>query len=390
MADGRTTILLVEDNPDDALLIQEMLADADGGSFVWIHAERLSEGLEELAAGRADVVLLDLSLPDSHGLETFATAHSQAPETPIILLTGLDDEELAVQAVQLGAQDYLSKSRMEGQLLVRSLRYAIERQTLLAELVRQSDELARLNEDLRRSNAELEQFAYVASHDLQEPLRMVSSYVEILAEDYSGRLDADADRFIGYVVDGATRMKGLINDLLTYSRVGTQGKSFGPADCNLIVERVLMDQARALEECGGTVTYMELPVVMADDTQLTQLLQNLLSNALKYRRDVAPRVHVCAEERPDAWAFSVSDNGIGIAPRHSERIFQMFQRLHHRSEYPGSGIGLAVCQKIVERHGGRIWVESEPGKGSTFHFTISTLLEEEADHGSRRFGHQTR
>ena len=382
MADGRTTILLVEDNPDDALLIQEMLADADGGSFEWIHAERLSEGLDELSAGSADVVLLDLSLPDSHGLDTFATAHSHAPETPIILLTGLDDEELAVQAVQLGAQDYLSKSRMEGQLLVRSLRYAIERQNLLAEMVRQSDELARVNEDLRRSNAELEQFAYVASHDLQEPLRMVSSYVEILAEEYSGRLDADADRFIGYVVDGATRMKGLINDLLTYSRVGTQGKPFGPADCNFIVESVLMDQARPLEECGGKVTYEELPVLTGDDTQLTQLLQNLLSNALKYRRDVAPRVHVCAERQRDAWAFSVRDNGIGIAPRHSERIFQMFQRLHHRSEYPGSGIGLAVCQKIVERHGGRIWVESEPGKGSTFHFTISTLLEEEADHGS--------
>ncbi len=377
---GPTDILLIEDNPDDALLLEVTLADVGGASFDLTHAETLSEGLRELAGGTHDVVLLDLSLPDSHGLDTFARAHAQSPGTPIIVLTGLDDEEVAVQAVQGGAQDYLSKNQLDGQLLVRSLRYAIERQNLVAELVRQSDELARVNDDLRRSNAELEQFAYVASHDLQEPLRMVSSYVEILAEDYSGRLDADADRFIGYVVDGATRMRGLIDDLLTYSRVGTQGKPFDTIDCNLVMERVLMDQAPTLEECGARVTYTDLPVVSGDDTQLAQLLQNLVGNALKYRRAVPPRVDVCAVERRGAWTFSVSDNGIGIAPRHYERIFQMFQRLHHRGEYPGSGIGLAVCQKIVERHGGRIWVESELGKGSTFHFTISTSLEEEEGH----------
>ncbi len=377
---GPTTILLIEDNPDDALLLEVTLADVGSASFDLIHAETLADGLRELAGGAQDVVLLDLSLPDSHGFDTFARAHAQSPGTPIIVLTGLDDEEMAVQAVQRGAQDYLSKNQLDGQLLVRSLRYAIERQNLVAELVRQSDELARVNEDLRRSNAELEQFAYVASHDLQEPLRMVSSYVEILAEEYSGRFDADADRFIGYVVDGATRMRGLIDDLLTYSRVGTQGKPFDTIDCNIVMERVLMDQAATLEECGARVTYTDLPVVSGDDTQLAQLLQNLVSNALKYRRDVPPLVDVCAVEQRGSWAFSVSDNGIGIAPRHYERIFQMFQRLHHRSEYPGSGIGLAVCQKIVERHGGRIWVESELGKGSTFHFTISTSLEEEDGH----------
>lgn len=382
MGDGLTTILLIEDNPDDAVLIQETLADTGNTSFEWVWVDRLSEGLDELASGRGDVVLLDLSLPDSHGLETFTKAQSQAPDVPIILLTGLDDEELAVQVVQKGAQDYLVKSHVEGQVLARSLRYAIERQNLLGEVVRQSRELARVNEELQRSNAELEQFAYVASHDLQEPLRMVSSYVQILAEDYSGRLGKDADRFIGYVVDGATRMKGLINDLLMFSRVGTQGRSFEPTDCNAIVEQVLADQATTIEGCGGKVTYTELPTVTGDVTQLTQLLQNLVSNALKYRRDVPPQVHVNAANRDGVWAFSVSDNGIGIAPHHRDRIFQMFQRLHHRNEYPGSGIGLAVCQKIVERHGGRIWVESEVGKGSTFHFTISSKPKEAADYDS--------
>ena len=373
---------MIEDNPDDAMLIQETLADTVADSFDWLWAARLSAGLEELSTGKVDVVLLDLSLPDSHGLETFTTAQSRAPDVPIILLTGLDDEELAVQAVQKGAQDYLVKNQVEGQVLARSLRYAIERHTLMVEVVRQSGELAKVNEELKESNAELEQFAYVASHDLQEPLRMVSSYVQILAEDYSGRLDEDADRFIGYVVDGADRMKGLINDLLMFSRVGTQGRSFIPTDCNAILTQVLADQASAIESCGAVVTNNKLPILNGDGTQLAQLLQNLVSNALKYRRDEAPRVHVEAREHEGTWKFSVSDNGLGIAPHHYDRIFQMFQRLHHRNEYPGSGIGLAVCHKIVERHGGRIWVESELGKGSTFHFTIPPLVKEAADHDS--------
>lgn len=382
MNNERSTILLIEDNPDDALLIQELLADTGSASFDWVWAERLSEGLDRLATGKIDVVLLDLSLPDSHGLETFTTAQTQAPDVPIIMLTGLDDEELAVQAVQKGAQDYLTKNRLEGQLLVRSLRYAVERQNLLAEVVRQSRELTRVNEELQRSNKELEQFAYVASHDLQEPLRMVSSYVQILAEDYSGRLDQNAERFIGYVVDGATRMKVLIDDLLTFSRVGTQGRPFDAADCNYIIEQVLADQAPAIDSSGAMVTHGQLPTVSGDATQLAQLLQNLVSNALKYRRDVAPRVHVDVETGKEAWVFSVRDNGIGVAPHHYDRIFQMFQRLHHRNEYPGTGIGLAVCHKIVERHGGRIWLESELGEGSTFYFTIPFLAEEVVRHDS--------
>jgi light-regulated signal transduction histidine kinase (bacteriophytochrome) len=225
-------------------------------------------------------------------------------------------------------------------------------------------------EELRRSNAELEQFAYVASHDLQEPLRMVASYVQLLEKRYRGRLDDDADAFIGYASEGATRMQQLIQDLLAYSRVGTRSGSITPTDCEAVLAEVLVNLTLALEESGAEVTWDPLPVLEADELQLVQLFQNLVSNALKFRSDQPPRIHVSAVERGKEWLFSVADNGIGIEPEHAERIFQVFQRLHGREEYPGTGIGLAICRKIAERHGGRIWVEPSPGGGSTFCFTL--------------------
>jgi light-regulated signal transduction histidine kinase (bacteriophytochrome) len=241
----------------------------------------------------------------------------------------------------------------------------------ISEHKRIADELQARTEALLRSNAELEQFAYVASHDLQEPLRMVSSFTQLLARRYRGRLDADANEFIGFAVDGATRMQKLINDLLTYSRVGTRGRPFAPVDCAAILAHVLSDLSLAIAESGGAVTHTEMPVLLGDETQLAQLFQNLIGNALKFHGADPPRVRVAAERCNEGWRFMVRDNGIGIEPAYYERVFVIFQRLHTRDEYPGTGIGLAICKKIVGRHGGRIWLESTPGAGTTFFFTLA-------------------
>ncbi|MBI3853134.1 MAG: PAS domain S-box protein [Verrucomicrobia bacterium] len=224
--------------------------------------------------------------------------------------------------------------------------------------------------ELRRSNEELERFAYVASHDLQEPLRMVSSYTQMLAQRYNDKLDDDARDFIRYAVEGATRMQQLINDLLEYSRMGTRGQSFESVDVNGVLGQVRVTLQSAIKQCQGLVTNEPLPTILADAPQLIRLVQNLISNAIKFRGKEPPHVHVAAVERLDEWIFSVRDNGIGIAAEYFDRIFLIFQRLHSQAEYPGTGVGLAICKRIVERHGGRIWVESELGKGSVFYFTI--------------------
>ena len=238
------------------------------------------------------------------------------------------------------------------------------------DLVRAQQSLEESIAELARSNADLQQFAYVASHDLQEPLRMVASYTQLLARRYKGKLDSDADKFIGYAVDGAIRMQRLINDLLTYSRVTAQDKVFERVDCNGLLEEALSNLRVAVEESRAVVTHDPLPTVMADGGQLGQLFQNLIGNAIKFRGKEPPQVYVSAERRTGEWLFSVRDNGIGVDPQYAERIFVIFQRLHNREEYPGTGIGLALCKKIVERHGGRIWVASQTGQGATFHFTL--------------------
>jgi len=232
------------------------------------------------------------------------------------------------------------------------------------------ERLQQMTAEMQRSNTELEQFAYVISHDLQEPLRMVSSYTQLLAKRYGKKLDNDADEFIGYAVDGAKRMQTLLHDLLEYSRVGTRGKPFGLVNCEHVVEQAMANLKIAIEECSASVSYDTLPTVMGDEGQLVRLFQNLIGNAIKFRREETPQVYISALRRNNIITFTVKDNGIGIDPQHSQSIFEIFRRLHTREEYPGTGMGLAICKKIVERHGGHISVQSQPGQGSTFYFSV--------------------
>jgi PAS domain S-box-containing protein len=241
----------------------------------------------------------------------------------------------------------------------------------ITERKRAEQELRRFTDELQRSNRELAQFAYVASHDLQEPLRAISGCVQLLQQRYQSKLDERADDLIQHAVSGAVRMQTLINDLLSYSRIGTRAKPFEPCDLAQPLQETLANLSVAIKEAGAAVTWDDMPVMHADPTQFTQLFQNLVSNALKFRgNDRTARIHIGVDQQGAGQIVYVRDNGIGIEPQYYERIFGVFQRLHGRNKYPGNGIGLAICRKIVERHGGRMWVESVPGEGSTFYFTV--------------------
>ncbi|MEX0804807.1 MAG: ATP-binding protein [Candidatus Binatia bacterium] len=288
-----------------------------------------------------------------------------------------DQAGIAIQKARLYEESRQAQAALEGKA-AELARSNIDLQHFSEEIKIAKEKLERVNSvltvqaaELARSNTELEQFAYVASHDLQEPLRMVASYVQLLARRYKGKLDAEAEEFIGFAVDGSKRMQDLIIALLAYSRIGTKTRELAPTECEAVLQITLKNLQIAIDDSQATITHDSLPTVMADATQLGQLFQNLIGNAIKFRGDKRPAVHVSAEQNGKEWLFSFRDDGIGIDPQYAERIFVIFQRLHSKEEYPGTGIGLALCKKIVERHGGRIWLESEPGKGSTFRFTLS-------------------
>jgi PAS domain S-box-containing protein len=494
-------VLLVEDSATQAHVRRSQLVRH---GFEVEVLTRLSEVLKRLPQGGIDVVLLDLTLPDSTGIETFFAVHSVAEDLPVVILSADDDEDIALQAMKGGAQDYLIKGRATPDAIARCLYYAVERNQIEAELrhnekmtrlilensydafwaidnageiigwnkqaentfgysreevigktiaetlvlprflenhlsvmdemlatgtsrilnrradilLRKKDgsevpvELVifpvqvgeirtfcafahdiserqeiqertkRLNEELENrvhertqalinSNAQLQQFAKIASHDLQEPLRSIEGYANLLAKRYKGKLDSDADDFINFILDGISRMLDLIQAVLVHSGIGTSDvKVTAPVDMRKVLKEVLDNLEAAIAESHTKVEFGEMPTIMANRTEMVQLFQNLIGNGIKYRGEQAPVIRVTCEENVHEMVFSVEDNGIGIDPKYSGKIFDMFARLHGKTQYQGTGIGLAICKKIVETHGGRIWLQSEPGKGSIFIFTL--------------------
>jgi signal transduction histidine kinase len=356
---ARPSVLWADDNADMREYVQRLLA-----KHYDVRAVR--DGQSALAAARTerpDLVLTDVMMPglDGYGLLRELRADPLTRSIPVIFLSARSGEEAVLAGLATGADDYIVKPFSAKELLARVRTHL--------ELARSRREWSR---KLESANKELEQFAYIASHDLQEPLRMIRSYVQLLEHEYKGKLDADADKYIHYAVDGANRMQALINDLLSLSRLNWQAKPAALIETNDVVDAALADLRLVVLESLAVVTKGALPALMADADQLRLVFQNLVANAIKFQRPgERPRVHVSSNrDGAGGWVFSVQDNGIGIESKHSERIFRLFQRLHNRVDYPGTGIGLTICRKVVERAGGTIWVESELGKGCTFRFTL--------------------
>jgi signal transduction histidine kinase len=359
--------LMVEDNPVDVELVQRELRRAEF-DFTSVAVQTPEDFICELRARCPTIVLADYNLPQWSGMEALDILRREKLDTPLILISGALGEVNAVECLKQGATDYVLKGALAR--LPVAIRRALEERRLHEQRNRAEEALARHVEELRRSNAELEQFAYVASHDLQEPLRMVASYAELLAERYKGKLDDRADMYIKYAVEGARRMQTLIHDLLAYARVTSAARPLQPIDSSVVLADVIQQLRAAIEGSQAEIKSEAMPMVSADEGQLRQVFQNLIANAIKFHGDGPPHVEIRAESTEKRWNFAVADDGIGIPEESGRRLFQMFQRLHTREEYEGSGIGLAISKRIVERHGGSIWFDSVPGKGTTFHFTI--------------------
>jgi len=366
-------VVIVEDNSADAELVLHELRR--GGFQVASEEAQTEEQFRRAIHKNApDVVLADYNLGQWRGMETLEIMHKEGVDAPLILVSGALGDVTAVECIKRGATDYVLKDSLAR--LPVSIHRALEEKRLREERKNALEALAAKAEALAASNRELEQFAYVASHDLQEPLRMVASYTQLLAERYRGKLDGQADKYIGYAVEGAIRMQTLIQDLLAFSRAGRPGTELKATDCNRVVESALKNLQAAMTESGATIMYRGLPHVLGNAAQLQQVFQNLIGNGIKFRREDAPLVEISAERHGREWWFAVRDNGIGIPAEFSDEVFVIFKRLHTRTEYSGNGIGLSICKKIIEYHGGKIWVDSQEGQGTVFRFTLPAVEEE--------------
>jgi len=359
--------MFVEDNPAD-IELELLTLRKDGFEVSSDVVQTAEEFNSRIGTASYDLILADYNLPQWRGTEALDIMRHENLDVPLIVVTGYLGEEKAVEYIKQGATDCVLKDRLAR--LPTSVRRALAEKRLRDQRRHSEEALAQKVAELARSNAELEQFAYVASHDLQEPLRMIANYTQLLAERYRGKLDAQADKYIGYSVDGALRMQALIQDLLRFSRVGRAEIEPRTTDCRAVVKQASRNLQAAIEESGAVVNYKGLATIMADPAQLTQVFQNLIANAIKFRGADHPVVQVSAKKKETEWIFAVSDNGIGIPADHWQDIFVIFRRLHTREEYTGNGIGLSICKKIIERHGGRIWIEAQATPGSCFKFTL--------------------
>ena len=376
MSDERLKVLLVEDNAGDARLIQESLSEAKGDPFEMEIAERLSAALARLGQGGIDAVLLDLALPDSEGLATFDTIKRKVPAIPIIVLTGLGDEVLALKMVKKGAQDYVAKMDLNGGILPRAIRYAVERERADQQIRRFNEELEQRvklrTAELEAANNELEAFSYSVSHDLRAPLRHVDGFSRILIESQGNKMSEDGQRYLREILDATQRMAGMIEDLLRLAQIGRQELKLQKTNIRDLIDDVLAGLKS--EVCERRIEWKvgALPSLECDRGLIKQVLTNLVGNSLKYTRPCDIAVieigQMDAEVHP---VIFVRDNGAGFEMKYADKLFGAFQRLHRQDEFEGTGVGLATVHRIIRRHGGRIWAEAEPQKGATFYFTVS-------------------
>ncbi|MFO7030836.1 hybrid sensor histidine kinase/response regulator [Limnospira fusiformis CCALA 023] len=364
------SILIVDDTPDNLRVLSATLGDRDYDVQCAINGQL---ALMAVANQPPDLVLLDIKMPEMDGYQVCEALKSQqkTADIPVIFLSALDDVIDKVKAFAVGGVDYITKpfqveevlARVEHQLTIRRLQKQLQNQNL---------RLQQLNEDLKRSNRELEQFAYIVSHDLQQPLQTITGFAELMLTLKSQiNLEEEAEEYVLPILDEGMRLQELIKNLLHYSRVGTKQAAFEATDCNIVLGETLSNLSLAIQESGATITSEKLPIVFCDRLQLGQLFQNLIANAVKYHRPgIPPKITVSVMPKNQNWQFGIHDNGIGIPADKTQRIFQIFQRLHTHQEYPGNGIGLAICRKIIDRHRGEIWVESDLDVGTSFYFTL--------------------